>query len=173
MSTILETSRLRLRELVPDDLDFVATMLAHPDVTRYYEKRYTRDDAREWLERQLARYRRDGHGLWHLELLDGPTPVGQVGLTLQDVDGQWQPELGWLLHRPFWGFGYATEAAAAARDAAFTRWRYPRIISLIHPENLPSQRVAQRLGMTPGHLTPFHGMPHIVWGTDASALAGL
>jgi len=133
-------------------------------VTRYYGKRYTRDDALEWVERQRTRYRRDGHGLWHLELLD-KTPVGQVGLTLQEVDGQWQPELGWLLHRPFWGFGYATEAAAAARDVSVTRWRYPRIISLIHPDNVPSQRVAQRIGMTPGHIVPFHGMPHIVFST--------
>ena len=60
---MIETPRLVLRELVPGDLDFVATMLAHPEVNRYYEKRFTRADAEVWLTRQLERYRRDGRRL--------------------------------------------------------------------------------------------------------------
>ena len=173
MTTVIETPRLALRELVPGDIDFVATMLADPDVNRFYERRFTRTDAQVWLDRQLERYRRDGHGLWLMLNRETGTPMGQVGLLLQDVDGARQPEIGWLLHRPFWGCGYATEAAAATRDAAFTRWTYLDVISLIRPENLASQRVAERIGMVPGRRVQFHGFTHVVFAVSAPEKSSL
>src|SRR5262245_12549591 len=97
---VLTTPRLVLREMTRDDLDFVAEMMGDPDVTRYYPKQYSREEARHWLERQLERYRRDGHGLWLVTLKSTGEPVGQVGLAMQDVDGIREPEVGWLLHRP-------------------------------------------------------------------------
>lgn len=160
---IAETARLRLREMNATDLDFVATMLEHPEVSRYYERRFERADAQIWLDRQLARYARHGHGLWLVEERDTSTPVGQVGLAIQEVEGECHPEIGWLLHRPFWGRGYATEAGAAARDVAFSRWRYSYVISLIRPVNMPSRRVAERLGMEPGREVHFHGLTHIMY----------
>ena len=167
--TVLETLRLRLREMTPGDLDFVATMLAHPEVNHFYERRFTRAESKEWLSRQLDRYRCDGHGLWLVLDRSTSEPVGQVGLCMQDVEGRRHPEIGWLLHRPYWGKGYATEAGAATRDAAFTRWNYDRVISLIRPVNVASQRVALRIGMTPGRLVHFHGYEHFVFGMDKSA----
>jgi [ribosomal protein S5]-alanine N-acetyltransferase len=164
---VLETARLRLRELASGDLDFVAGMLADPEVARYYEKTFTRDDAEDWLRRQQARYARDGHGLWLAVDRATGAPVGQVGLVLQEVEGQMLPEIGWLLDRPFWGRGYASEAAAATREAAFARWRYPAVISLIRPVNERSRRVAERIGMQAGRLVSFHGYEHIVYGAGA------
>jgi [ribosomal protein S5]-alanine N-acetyltransferase len=166
---ILETARLRLRELTTTDLDFVATMMADGEVTRYYGRRFSRSDAEIWLNHQLERYRVDGHGLWLvLDRLAG-TPIGQVGLMLQDVEGEELPEVGWLLHRPFWGGGYATEAAAATRDAAFARWGYEAVISLIRPENSRSQRVALRIGMQPGRVVQFEGFEQIVFRVAGAA----
>jgi RimJ/RimL family protein N-acetyltransferase len=165
---ILETPRLTLREMAPADLDFVATMLADPEVTLHYERRFSRADAEAWLQRQLDRYARDGHGLWLVLDVKTQTPMGQVGLAMQEVEGERRPEIGWLLHRPFWGQGYATEAAAATRGAAFTRWRYPEVISLIRPVNEPSQRVAQRIGMQPQRRVFFHGFEHIVFAQSKS-----
>ena len=149
--------------MVPGDLDFLAAMLGHPEVNRHYERSFTRADSEAWLERQRTRYERDGHGLWLVSLRGEGTPVGQVGLCMQEVEGEVRPEIGWLLHRPFWGHGYATEAAAATRDLAFARWRYPEVISLIRPVNEPSQRVALRIGMRPSRRAPFHGFEHIVF----------
>jgi len=166
---VLATPRLVLRELVPQDLDFVATMLANPDVSRHYERHFTRDDAEVWIDRQIERYRRDGHGLWLVEERPSGAPVGQVGLALQEVEGMIEPEVGWLLDRSYWGRGFATEAARAVRDAAFRRWRYPKVISLIRPENAPSQRVAHRIGMTPGRRVNFHSFAHIVFAVAAPA----
>jgi RimJ/RimL family protein N-acetyltransferase len=168
MRAVLGTPRLLLREMVQGDLDFVATMLGDAEVSRYYERTFTRADAAAWLDRQLKRYADDGHGLWLVLARESETPVGQVGLALQDVEGTRHPEMGWLLHRPFWGKGYATEAAIATRDAAFERWRYPSVISLIRPVNEPSRRVAERVGMRPGRNVQFHGYEHIMYVADAS-----
>jgi RimJ/RimL family protein N-acetyltransferase len=163
-ATVLETARLLMREMTPRDIDFVAMMLAHPEVNHYYERRFTLAESEDWLSRQILRYRRDGHGLWLV--LDRQTgePLGQVGLCMQDVEGVRQPEIGWLLHRPYWGKGYATEAGTATRDAAFERWGYDHVISLIRPVNVPSQRVALRVGMTEGRRVRFHGFDHIIFG---------
>jgi RimJ/RimL family protein N-acetyltransferase len=171
MTTILETSRLLLRELVPSDLDFVAEMLAHPDVSFHYERRFARADAQVWLDRQLERYRRDGHGLWLVVERATAAPVGQVGLVLQEVEGRRRPELGWVLARPFWGRGYATEAGLAVREAAWSRWGHASVISLIRPANQPSRRVAERVGLTPAREVEFHGFNHLLYEGATSSLA--
>ena len=153
------------------DLDFVAEMLADPEVMRHYPKPLSRAESAEWIDRQRARYARDGLGLWLVERRDDRTAVGQVGLALQEVDGRREPEIGYLIHRAFWRRGYATEAARAVRGAAFGRFGYDRVISLIRPENDPSQGVARKLGMAPLRETTFHGLPHVVWGAERPGTA--
>jgi RimJ/RimL family protein N-acetyltransferase len=167
MTTILETARLTLRELVPDDLDFLASMMADPEVSHHYDRRFSREAADEWLHRQLERYASDGHGLWLAVEKATGTPVGQVGLMMQTVENRRRPEIGWLLDRKQWGKGYATEAGAAVRDLAFSRWKYPEVISLIRPANTASQQVAERLGMTAGPRVWFNGSEHIVYQSEA------
>jgi RimJ/RimL family protein N-acetyltransferase len=165
MRPVLETPRLRLRELAAYDLDFVAAMLAHPEVMRFYPRPYSREEAEGWLKRQIERYAQHGHGLWLVEERGG-AKVGQVGLVMQQVDGTDEPEVGYLVHRPFWRRGYASEAAIAARDYAFRERGYPYVISLIRPENEPSQGVARAMGMTPWKNTMRGDMPHIVFRAD-------
>lgn len=172
MKTILETRRVALREMSLDDLDFVAAMLAHPEVMRYYPQLYSRDEARAWIERQLGRYARYGHGLWLVEDRATGEPVGQVGLVMQLVDGVEEPEIGYLIDRPFWRRGLATEAALGVRTWAFDARGLERVISLIRPENLPSQGVARKLGMEPGKHVQFHDLEHIVFSVRKADLPG-
>ena len=167
----LDTERLTLRELIDDDLDFVADMLGDADVMRFYPKRLSRDESAAWLDRQKTRYAEDGHGLWLAVERASGRPVGQVGLVMQkvtEVSDSPIPEIGYLLHRACWGLGYATEAALGVRAYAFAERQYPRVISLIRPENEPSQAVARRLGMRVIAETRYVGMAHLVFAADAT-----
>ena len=170
MRQILQTPRLIFREMSPDDLDFVAAMLADPEVMRDYPKCYSREEAATWVERQTHRYARHGHGLWlALEKATGQ-PVGQVGLLIQQVCGADEKEVGYLIHRPFWRRGFATEAAIACRDYAFEALDRERVIALVRPENSPSQGVAQKLGMQPESDRVQHsGFEHIVFSVSRPA----
>lgn len=158
----LETERLRLRRMDLDDLDFMAAMLGDPEVTRYYPKAYSREEARGWIQRALERYERDGHALMLVEEKATGDPVGQVGLIRQEVEGERLEEIGYMLHRPYWGRGYATEAARAVRDDAFSRLELGWVGSLIRPVNEPSARVAQRIGMKPAREVTFHDLKHVL-----------
>jgi len=169
MRLVLETPRLRLREMTASDLDFVAAMLSHPEVMRFYPKLYSRDEAAGWLERQIRRYEEHGHGLWLVEERGTGEPIGQVGLSLQDVEGLLEPEIGYLLHRPYWKQGFATEAASAVKEHAFSKLGKPYVISLVRPENAPSQAVARRLGMTVAREALFHGLVHCVFTVSHSS----
>jgi ribosomal-protein-alanine N-acetyltransferase len=169
MKTILETARLRLRELVPDDLDFMAEMLADADVMRYYPRRLTRELSSEWIGRQVERYKTDGYGLWLAEEREGGSPVGQVGLVRQTINGADECEVGYLIHRPYWRHGFATEGALACRDHAFTSLSMPRVISLVRPENAASQGVARNLGMEVVGRAPHGGYEHLVFAVENPA----
>ncbi len=116
---VLETARLVLREMDLADLDFVAAMLAHPEVMRYWPRCYSREEAEDWVRWQQERYARHGHGYWlAIEKATGQ-PVGQAGLLTLVIDGVQEAALGYIVHRPFWRRGFAVEAAAASRDYAF------------------------------------------------------
>ncbi len=158
-----DTERLSFRELDEGDLDFLATLLADPEVMRFYPKTYSRDEATAWIARQRDRYARDGHGLWLVSDRATGAPLGQVGLLTQLVDGVAEPEIGYLIHRPFWRRGYAIEAARAVKAHAFGTRDLPRVISLVRPVNLPSQAVARANGMTVEKETTFAHLPHLVF----------
>jgi RimJ/RimL family protein N-acetyltransferase len=165
----LESARLRMRELDVGDLPFVCSMLGDMDVMRFYPKMLDRDECMAWIERQRARYANDGHGLWLLEERESGVPVGQVGLVMQEVSGlpkQRYPEVGYLLHRPYWKRGYATEAAARVRDYAHETLGFEEVISLIRPENEPSQAVARSIGMRVVGETMQLSLLHLVFGAS-------
>jgi RimJ/RimL family protein N-acetyltransferase len=160
---LLETDRFRLREMGHGDLDFIAGMLADPEVMRFYPKPLSRDESLAWIDRQLERYRTDGHGLWLVVEKASGAPAGQVGLLDQLVDGVHEDEIGYLIHRPFWRRGYASEAALGVRSYAWDTLKRRRVISLIRPRNLPSQGVARKLGMRIEKETLFRGLSHLVF----------
>ena len=166
---LIETPRLGLRELTLDDLPFVEIMLSDPVVMRYYPAVLDRDGARIWLEKQLGRYQRDGTGLWLVEHAESGEPLGQVGLAVQTLPDGRHPEVAYLIHSAHHRRGYATEAAKSVHDFAFNTKRYPYVISLIRPENTPSQGVARKTGMMPGKIIKWHGMDHVVWRRDSPA----
>jgi RimJ/RimL family protein N-acetyltransferase len=169
---VLETERLRLRELSLNDIHFMAEMLADAEVMRYYPRRLTRELATDWVERQIVRYQADGYGLWLAEQKDTGDPVGQIGLVRQLINDADETEIGYLIHTPFWRHGFATEGALACRDYAFNVLKKPRVISLVRPENEPSQGVARNLGMEVVGRAPHGGYEHLVFAVKNPEVAG-
>lgn len=133
------------------------------------------DDAEvdDWLRRQLDRYARYGFGLWAVLRKETGALIGQCGVTMQETGEGEVPEIGYLLRKDCWHRGYATEAAAACRDYAFETLGFDRVWSIIRENNLPSQRVARRLGMVPcGRMVKhYYGidMPHILFSVRRGA----
>lgn len=162
MATILTTPRLTLRELELSDLAFVEAMLSHPEVMHFFPRCLTRAESEDWIRRQRDHYARDGHGYWlALETASGE-PVGQAGVVRVEVEGIAQPALGYIVHRPHWRRGYATEAARACRDHQFDTLGRERLITLVRPENLPSLGVARKIGMRIERRTLYARYEHFV-----------
>lgn len=166
MKYVLETPRLRLREVVAADIDFFAEMLGDALVMRYYPRVLDRSGAQAWIDRTIDRYAKYGHGLWLLEERASGAPVGNVGLVMQQVEQNLEPEIGYMIHRSFWRRGLATEAALEVRRYAFDDRKFPYVVSLIRPENRPSQGVARKLGMSPVRTVDFADRPHLLYRVD-------
>ena len=152
MSTFLETARLVLRDKDASDLDFLAGLHADARVMRWIGDgaTYPREEIEARLARVLVLEHAPGHERWDnfkiLERKDGGAPVGQAGILRCEIDGAPEVEIGWWLTPSAWGHGYATEAAIALRDYAFTVAGIPRLRVVLHAENLRSVAVATRIG---------------------------
>jgi RimJ/RimL family protein N-acetyltransferase len=160
----LSTDRLCLRVPAPRDADALYDLFADAEVMQGLGKKpfSAVEEVRAMIEDEMiGSWRTDGLGAFVLETTAaGQQVVGQAGLMIFDTRGwtpsTWanagshaQPELGWALMRAHWGHGYATEAAAAIRDWAQQHRKIDRLVSLISPDNVRSQRVAERLGAVP------------------------
>ncbi|MDR8412759.1 GNAT family N-acetyltransferase [Nonomuraea sp. 3-1Str] len=157
------TARLGFREMTPDDLDDMAALLGDPEVMRYYPRTRTREEAGRWIEASLRSYAEHGHGLWLLTVRETGEFAGNCGLVRQTIEGEDFIEVGYLVPTALQGRGYATEAAAACRDHARDVLGVDRLISIIHPDNVPSQRVAEKNGLTLERLADFHGLPRRIY----------
>jgi RimJ/RimL family protein N-acetyltransferase len=133
---------------------------------RFYPRPFRREDVEGWIGRVRDRYVTDGFGLLGVVERETGELVGDCGPMRMEVDGAHHTELGWHVRPDRQRRGYASEAGAACRDRAFAELDPPRLISLIRPENVPSWRVARRLGFTPWRSTVRVGMAHIVWSLD-------
>jgi ribosomal-protein-alanine N-acetyltransferase len=160
---VVETSRLILREFSLRDVHALARVLSDPETMRFYPAPFDRNGVEGWIARNQKRYAEEGHGLWAMVLKTDSQLVGDCGLTLQDVDGARELEIGYHVRRDFWRQGLATEAARACRDYGFARLPAERLISLIRPENLASRHVAEKNGMTVWKEVVRAGIPHLVY----------
>ena len=156
----LETERLIMRAWRESDLDAYAAMMGHEDIGRFLGGPLSRPDAWRSLAGMLGHWVLRGYGLWAVDRKSDGALVGRVGLI--NPEGWPALEVGWTLARPYWGQGYATEAARAALRHAFAITDLAQMISLIHPENRASQKVAERLGEVKGGRTTvyFNGKTH-------------
>jgi RimJ/RimL family protein N-acetyltransferase len=148
MSTF-ETERMILRPFAAGDADAVYGLFSDPVAMRY-SITGVRDRAATaaWLERVIAIHDAHGHGFWAAVLKETGAYVGHAGLLPQEVEGRREVEVAYWFLQSHWNRGLATEAACACRDYGFRELDRRRLISLIVPENVASQRVAEKVGMS-------------------------
>lgn len=144
---ILETDRLMLRELTPEDYNALYAVLADSDIMQHYP--YTFDETRVlgWIARNLERYRIFGFGLWAVVLKQTGEMIGDCGLTMQLIHGEIRPEIGYHIRKDCQRKGYASEAARAVRDWSFAHTPFNILYSYMKYTNLPSCATAAANGM--------------------------
>jgi len=148
VAPLLETSRLRLRLMRADDGDALLAIFADPKVmAAFHMPPFDRTQMMQWVQRNLDHQATHGYGLFSVLFKANGLLIGDCGLELMEVEGADVAELGYDFRSDYWKQGYATEAAQAVRDYAFQHLHLPRLISLIRVGNIPSRRVAEKIGM--------------------------
>jgi ribosomal-protein-alanine N-acetyltransferase len=149
-----------------DDLDAFARVVADPTTMRFYPRPFDRSMARDWIARVREGYDRDGIGLLAVIERETREMIGDCGPMLIETGHGTHVELGWHIRRDRQGQGLATEAGAACRDEAWRTLDIDHLVSIIRPENVPSWRVARRLGFHPWRGDVRAGMAHVLWRID-------
>jgi RimJ/RimL family protein N-acetyltransferase len=157
---VLTTSRAVLRRFEAGDWDAYAEMNADPVVRQWLGGTLlNRQESWSQMESFLGQWALRGYGMFVLEI--GGRFAGRVGI-LHPADWP-EPELAWSLAAPFWGQGFATEVARCARQWAFDNFGWHRLVSYIVPDNVRSQRVAEKLGAIREDITIIRGFRTDIW----------
>lgn len=144
---ILETERLILRELTYDDFSSLYAVLADSDIMKHYPYIFDENRVRSWITKNIERYKNDGFGLWAVVLKENGETIGDCGITLQSIDGQLLPEVGYHIRKDHQNKGYATEAAAECIRYGFEKLNFDSLYSYMKYTNEASARVAVKNGM--------------------------
>ena len=153
---ILETNRLLLRRLVPDDLDALSALYRDPEMRRSFppegaaaDGTLNYEETKEELEWFLNGHPRHPElGLWATVLKENGAFIGRCGLLPWAIDGQDEVEVAYMIDKAYWRRGLGSEAARGIRDYAIQQLGLSRLICLIYPENEASIKVAESMGMT-------------------------
>jgi ribosomal-protein-alanine N-acetyltransferase len=144
---VLETPRLRLRGTRLADIPALIALWTDPEVTRYMGGPRGEAALREGLIRAADDPLAEVYDLWPLEEKATGQVIGHCGLIRKQIEGTDEVELVYVVARGRWRRGYGSEIAEALKRHAFDTFELDRIVSLIDPENIASQRVAEKIGM--------------------------
>lgn len=147
---MLETRRLILRLMRPEDTDGLLKIFSDPKVMKSFGvDPFTKEQMEKWVWRNIIHQQKHGYGLFTVVHKDDHIIVGDCGLEHMEILGQPEVELGYDFRSDYWNQGLASEAARAVRDFALFTLHLPRLISLIRPANVASRRVSEKIGMKP------------------------
>ncbi len=132
-------------------------MNADREVMEHFPEVLSRGASDALVDHIEAHFAEHGFGAWAIEVQDGESFIGFVGLHHVGFEAHFTPavEIAWRLARPAWGHGYAIEAAREACRVAFAELRLPELVSFTVPRNMRSRAVMQRLGMSHDPLDDF------------------
>ena len=160
---ILETRRLTLRPFQKDDVDLLAPLMADAEFMRFSLGPYDREQTAAFIEKLIGWERAGMPSLFALFTRAENAFVGYCGFYHHPPEDIPDVEIGYRLHPGYWNRGLATEAARAVRDHGFRDLKLPRVISLVHPDNIQSRRVAEKNGMSVEKEIIFRGFPTLMY----------
>lgn len=163
----LETPRLHLRMMEMSDLEDLLKIFADPVVMASFQSPpFGKEQMERWIQRNLTHQDKYGYGLFSVILKSNQQLIGDCGLEQMEVEGEMAAELGYDFRSDTWNQGYATEAASAVRDFAFTELSLPSLISLIRVGNQASRRVSEKIGMQLVEEFVTNGISYWKYGMD-------
>lgn len=139
----IETNRLFLREMTLEDFDALYTVLADSDIMQHYPYTFDETRVRNWINKNIDRYRVLGFGLWAVCLKSTGEMIGDCGLTMQNINGMILPEIGYHIAKAHQRQGYASEAARAVRGWCFAHTTFGMVYSYMKKSNIPSSATAR------------------------------
>ena len=145
---IIETERLFLREMTEDDFHSLYKILADSNIMQHYPYIFDEGRVRNWIVRNIERYKTFGFGLWAVCLKATGEMIGDCGLTIQLINGQIKPEIGYHIRADMQRKGYAKEAAIAVRDWTFMNTPFNIVYSYMKYTNEASAKTAVSYGCT-------------------------
>ena len=143
---VMETERLLLREMTDDDFQALYKVLADSEIMQHYPYAFDENRVRNWIERNIERYRVFGFGLWAVCLKETDEMIGDCGLTMQLIKGEIKPEIGYHIRADKQRKGYAKEAAIAVRDWTFNNTPFNIVYSYMKHTNEASAQTAMSYG---------------------------
>ena len=135
---MIETERLLLRPYTLSDFDSLYEIMSDPETMQHYPAPFDADRTRNWIAWNLDNYEKYGFGLWAVVLKETGEFIGDCGITLQNIDGEILPEIGYHIHKKYWRRGFAKEAARAVRDWGFRNTQYDIFYSYMKYTNIGS-----------------------------------
>lgn len=144
---LLETERLMLREISQADFDALYAVLADSDIMEHYPYTFDEERVRNWIRKNEECYSIFGFGLWAVCLKDTGEMIGDCGLTIQNINGSFKPEIGYHIRKDCQRKGYAKEAAAAVRNWTFEHTPFRFVYSYMKVANDASLATARAIGM--------------------------
>lgn len=147
MKKIIETDRLFLRELTLDDKSELAKVLSDKESMKYYDHPFSKEEVEKWIKWNIENYKNYNHGLWAVILKENYEFLGDCGITMQNIENENLPEIGYHIKKEYQNRGFATEAAKACKMYAFDKLQKNEIYTYTTTDNLPSRRVAEKNGM--------------------------
>lgn len=146
-SVTIETDRLMLREMTMDDFDGINDFLSDSDVMKYYKETFNESKVKEWILNNIERYGTFGFGLWVVVLKETGEIIGDCGITMQNINGQIKPEIGYHIRADKQKQGFGSEAAKRVRDWAFDNTSFNTLYSYMSEDNVASYSTAKVIGM--------------------------
>jgi len=144
---VVETDRLRLRELTPEDLEPLSQILSDPITMSFWPAPLDLEATRQWIDRNLRSYAECGLGRWAVILKETDELIGDCGILKAEVAGRREYDLGYIIHHPYWRRGYAVEAAKACQRYAVETLGLKRLVANMPTDHVASIRVAEKIGM--------------------------